>query len=182
MISKASLRQTYLDRRMKILPEARESCSGRAYDIFFKNVKIPSGAIVSGYWPVHAEMNDLSILKELRRRGHVTALPRVAGKGDPLEFFPWDETTPMAAGKFDIAEPAAGKAVKPDVLIVPLLAFDAERHRLGYGAGFYDRTIKGLRSVLTIGLAYEDQLCDKLPSEAHDVRMDMIVTDKKVYT
>jgi len=169
---------------MQIPPEMQKTSADNMRDIFFKNVDTPPGAVVAGYWPIRAELDDLPVLRALLKRGHVCALPHVAGKGMPLQFRAWNETMPMVAGKYDIAEPAAGPALAPDMILVPVAAFDARRHRLGYGCGFYDRTLahfKGIKPVLAIGIAYETQACDELPAEDNDVRMDMIITDRTVY-
>lgn len=184
MILKEDLRQEYLDRRMKIPAGMRGILAKKASDIFFQQVKFFDGAIIAGYWPIRAEMDDLPILRELCRLEYVCALPHLAGRGAPLEFRLWDEETLMATGKYDVPEPAVSLPVLPDFLIVPLLAFDEEGYRLGYGGGHYDRaaaSLKRIKNIQMIGLAYQEQLCEKLPHEAHDVRLDMIVTEGKVY-
>ena len=181
---KSDLRQMFLERRKQIPAEARKVAARQAYDLFFKHAQIPKGAVVAGYSAIRAELDVLPILRELIKRGHPCALPHVIARDAALEFRAWDETTPMTTGKHDIAEPAADNKVLPDVLLVPLLSFDANCHRIGYGAGHYDRTIvqiKATKPVLTIGMAYEVQKSDALPVEGHDVRLDMIITDRNVY-
>jgi len=182
---KSVLRQMFLEQRMQISPGVRKNSADQACDLFFRHVPAPDGAIVAGYWPIRAELDDLPILKELLRRHHLCALPHVAGGGMPLAFRAWTETTPMSAGKYSIMEPAVDRVLVPDIILVPMAAFDKTGHRLGYGAGFYDRTIARLRAsrrVLAVGLAYEAQACAGFPVEEGDVRMDMIVTDRNVYT
>ncbi|MCE9507819.1 MAG: 5-formyltetrahydrofolate cyclo-ligase [Alphaproteobacteria bacterium] len=182
--SKSVLRQMFLERRALIPPAARKESAAKVCELFFKNVPVPAGAVVAGYWPIRNELDDMPILRELLRRGCSCALPHVAGATLPLEFHLWDEATPMTAGKYSIMEPAAAPAVVPDIVLVPLAAFDANCHRLGYGGGFYDATIARLkenRPLLAIGLGYEMQLCAGLPVEEGDIRMDMIVTDGNIY-
>jgi 5-formyltetrahydrofolate cyclo-ligase len=175
----------FLDQRMQLSPSICKNAADQAYEIFFKNVPLKDGAIVAGYWPIRGELDDLPILKELLRRHHLCALPHVADGSQPLTFRAWSETTPMTPGKYSIMEPAGDRTLVPDIILVPMAAFDKTGHRLGYGAGFYDLTIARLKAskpVLVVGLAYEAQACAGLPAEDRDVRMDMIVTDKNFYT
>lgn len=183
-ISKADLRLMFLEQRIQLLPEVRKSSAAAAFDLFFKNISVPSGAIVAGYWPICAELDDLPILRELLRRNHICALPHVVKDGKPLVFRAWDLSTPMTAGKFNIKEPASDSVVIPDIIIVPMAVFDTRGHRIGYGKGFYDMTLeqaKKERSILAVGLSYESQSYNKLPAEKGDIKMDIIVTDKKIH-
>jgi 5-formyltetrahydrofolate cyclo-ligase len=183
-LSKSVLRQTFLERRALIPPEARRDSAAKVCDLFFKNVSVPAGAVVAGYWPIRNELDDMPILRELLRRGCSCALPHVAEAGMPLEFHAWDETAPLTEGKYGIMEPAASLAVVPGIILVPMAAFDKRGHRLGYGAGFYDRTltqIRKSRAVFSIGLAYETQRYDELPADETDMMMDMIISDRDVY-
>lgn len=167
-----------------MLPNDRVGAALAVSDLFFKHVPLKPGAIVAGYWPVKAELDVLVILRALLGKGHACALPHVTGEGSPLLFRQWDEKAQMVTGKFGITEPAGTATLMPDIILVPLLAFDAKGHRLGYGAGFYDRTIARLKkqkSVQAIGLAYEMQLYKTLPAEDNDVKMDMIITDRNIY-
>jgi 5-formyltetrahydrofolate cyclo-ligase len=182
--SKSALRQSFLERRLQLLPNERTNAAQAVAEAFFKNVKLPSKVIVAGYWPARAELDVLVILRELLRNGHGCALPHVTGEGAPLLFRQWEEDMAMTTGKYGITEPANSTTVLPDIILVPLLAFDATGHRLGYGAGFYDRTLARLKKqkpVRAIGIAYEMQLYGELPVEENDVRMDMIITDRNVY-
>ncbi|MFH1157840.1 MAG: 5-formyltetrahydrofolate cyclo-ligase [Pseudomonadota bacterium] len=182
-LSKSDLRLTFLEQRIQLSPEARRKSAAAAFDLFFRHVSVPSGAVVAGYWPIRAELDDLPILRELLRRNHVCALPHVAGSGKPLVFRAWDLSAPMTTGKFNIAEPKAGSVVIPDIILVPMAVFDARGHRIGYGTGFYDMTLaqaKKAGPVLAVGLAYESQAYDELPADKGDIRMDVIVTDEKI--
>ncbi|MBI3441073.1 MAG: 5-formyltetrahydrofolate cyclo-ligase [Proteobacteria bacterium] len=180
-LSKPALRRIFLERRAQIPPDIRKISADKACELFFEHIKVPAGAIVAGYWPIRAELDDLPILLELTRLKRRCALPHVAGEEVPLVFRAWHETTPLVPGMYGIQEPAVGASLKPDIILVPMAAFDVKGHRLGYGAGFYDRTLKAIRPLLAIGLAYEEQLCGSLPVEENDVRMDMIITDRNVY-
>ena len=183
-LSKSDLRKMFLEKRKNIPQAQKLEADKNIFEFFFKNVTLQEGAIVAGYWSINGEVDVLPILKELLKRGHVCVLPHTEDKNSPLEFYEWHEDTPMIKGKFDIAEPAVAKKHIPDIILTPLSAFDVSGHRLGYGAGLYDRTIAGIKenkSVLTIGVGYKIQLCNDLPIEETDVKMDMIITDKEIY-
>lgn len=154
--------------------------------LFLGAVGAGAARTVAGYWPVRGEIDVLPLLDRLRGRGHEIALPCVGAKDAPLTFRLWDgDRSSCVSGAFDIPEPAASAAVVvPDIMLVPLAAFDARGHRLGYGAGFYDRTLHALRrqgKVLAVGVAYALQGVDFLPAEETDIPMDIIVTDAAVY-
>ena len=138
-------------------------------------------ATVSFYWPMGDEADPRPLAARLARRGHALALPVVAKKDAPLVFRLWREGDPLVVHKFGMHEPADGAPlVTPDVLLVPLLAFDARGHRLGYGGGFYDRTLAALDAKLAIGVAYAGQETDALPIHERDHPLDMVVTEKGV--
>jgi 5-formyltetrahydrofolate cyclo-ligase len=136
---------------------------------------------VSGYWPMRSEMDLRPLLAALAEIGREVALPAVIGLGQPLEFRRWQPGSALATGRFGTAHPPpeAG-AIDPDVLLVPLLAFDARHYRLGYGAGFYDRTLAGLRArkkILAIGVAYSAQRVGDVPVDGWDEALDLVLTE-----
>ncbi len=141
---------------------------------------IPRTAIVSGFNAIGEEISPLPLLTRLAADGHRLCLPVMPGKGLPLLFRSWMPGDPTAAAVWGIGEPLPSAPVlEPDVLLVPLLAFDARGNRLGYGGGFYDRTIAQLRAlkrVVTIGLAFDEQRIDAVPHTAHDQRLDWVLT------
>jgi 5-formyltetrahydrofolate cyclo-ligase len=182
--NKMTLRRTFLKQRLLIKSEAAQKAAEAVLEAFFREVSAGAGSIIAGYWPIRGELSDLPLLKEIQRRGHPCALPVVTGEGLALSFRAWTDGAPVTAGRYDIAEPVAGEDLMPDILLVPMAAFDTQCHRLGYGGGFYDRTIARLRSlkpVLAVGLAFEEQRCETLPTEENDVRMDMIITERNIY-
>jgi 5-formyltetrahydrofolate cyclo-ligase len=137
-----------------------------------------SGLTVSGYWPVRGEFDCLPLLERLERDGCRLALPVIV-KGQPLEFHAWSRQAPLVPGPFTIPVPASQIKVEPDILLVPLLAFDTAFHRLGYGAGDYDRTLHALRQrrpITAIGLGFDMQCLPHVPAGAHDVRLDWLLT------
>jgi 5-formyltetrahydrofolate cyclo-ligase len=144
------------------------------------------GSRVSGYYPIGSEANVLSLLLELAARGMDTALPIVSGREDPLTFRKWCETDSMDRGPFGIPEPQENEpVVRPDLILAPLLAFDRAGNRLGYGGGYYDRTIMATRlhqPVLVIGIAYAAQEVPHVPHDREDVALDWIVTENEAFS
>lgn len=137
-------------------------------------------AVVSGFAPLADELRIWPLLRRLSGDGVRLALPVVQGKGLPLVFRAWTPGDAMDSGVWGIAEPKADKpAVDPDVLLMPLLAFDRQGWRLGYGGGFYDRTLQGLRArkkVIAVGLGYDEQEVDAVPRLDYDQRLDWVLT------
>jgi 5-formyltetrahydrofolate cyclo-ligase len=139
---------------------------------------IAKGTIVGGYHALPDEADPALLLERLVELGCHVAYPRVVGKGLPLEFHRVPDGEVLAPGAFGIHEPLDfWPRITPQVLLVPLLAFDAAGHRLGYGGGFYDRTI-ALLNVPAIGIAYVGQQTEALPAEAHDVRLNAVLTER----
>jgi 5-formyltetrahydrofolate cyclo-ligase len=144
-------------------------------------ISLPSGAAVSGYWPMRDELDPRPALLALHGRGHPLCLPVVVGKARPLCFRAWRPGDTLVSGGFGTQVPdAAQPEVAPRVLLVPLLAFDRAGYRLGYGGGFYDRTLAALRAageVVAIGVAIAAQEIAAVPHDATDARLDWIVTE-----
>jgi len=157
---------------------------GDLADIFFREFPdLPKGAAIAGYWPKGSEMDVRPLLNRLVRAGHSVGLPVVLGKGRPLLFRRWSPGQPLSAGAFGILEPVPpAPEIRPDLLLVPLLAFDRSGRRLGYGAGFYDRTLAILRegggSVTALGVGYAAQEVDLVPCDVYDAPLDGIVTER----
>jgi 5-formyltetrahydrofolate cyclo-ligase len=141
-------------------------------------------ASVSGFYPYQAEINVLPLLARLGSEGWRTALPIVMAKGAPLTFRAWAPGEPTGRGIWDIHIPLESAAeLQPDVLLVPMLAFDRRGYRLGYGGGFYDRTLAELRKlkpVVAIGVAYALQEMDEIPAAPYDEPLDWILTERGV--
>jgi 5-formyltetrahydrofolate cyclo-ligase len=141
---------------------------------------IVSTVIVSGFSAIGEEISPLPLLVKLAAEGNRLCLPVMAGTGLPLLFRAWAPGDPTAAAMWGIGEPLpSAPIVEPDALLVPLLAFDARGNRLGYGGGFYDRTIarlRAVRSVVTIGLAFDEQRVESVPHAADDQRLDWVLT------
>ena len=137
-------------------------------------------ASVSGFAPLADEFRLWPLLRRLAGEGVPLALPVIDGKGKPLLFRAWQPGDATAAGVWGIAEPTPDKpGVEPDIVLVPLLAFDREGWRLGYGGGFYDRTLRGLRArkvIVAVGIAFDEQRVDAVPHLDYDERLDWVLT------
>ena len=141
--------------------------------------------VVSGFHPYLSEISTLPLLAKLAGEGWITALPVVVGKELPLLFRRWAPGDAMVSGLWDIQIPAdTAPEVEPDVLLVPMLAFDRKGYRLGYGGGFYDRTLAKLRAVklvTAIGVAYAGQEIEAVPHDSHDQPLDWIMTERETF-
>ncbi len=140
---------------------------------------LPPGSVVGGYMPIRTEIDPRPVMAALHERGLVIGVPVIRGKGRPLVFSRWEPGCTLVEGPFGAAVPAEERLVRPGVLIVPLVAFDRQGHRLGYGGGFYDRTFAALGGPIGIGLAYGAQELPELPVEATDHPLDAVVTERE---
>ncbi|NVO23388.1 5-formyltetrahydrofolate cyclo-ligase [Donghicola mangrovi] len=142
------------------------------------------GVPVAGYMPIRTEIDPLPAMAEASAYGPV-AVPVIEAEGKPLKFRAWEPDCPLIDGPFGAQIPATGEWITPQIVIVPLVAFDRRGGRLGYGGGFYDRTLELLRAngpVLAVGFAYAAQEADSLPLEPTDQPLDMIITEQGVLT
>jgi len=139
----------------------------------------PEGAVIAGFWPLPGEIDIRPLLHALAERGHAVLLPVTPKRGLPLTFRRWRPGDAMATGRFGTVVPA-GEAMVPSLLLVPLLAFDRRGHRLGYGAGFYDRTMVLLAGVPRIGCAFACQELARVPTGPFDQRLDAVATEREV--
>ena len=138
--------------------------------------------VIGGYYPTNYEIDDLEILNYFFKKGSIISLPKIKKKSR-MEFYKWYKNDPLLINKYGIPEPGDGKVVYPDILLIPLVAFDKKLNRLGYGAGFYDRLIQSLKkrkNIITIGLAFDFQEVYQIPVSKYDQKLDYIVTNKKI--
>lgn len=141
-----------------------------------------AGKVISGYMAMRSEIDPRPAMEALSATSRI-CVPVIKGKGQPLTFALWTPETTMVDGPFGASIPAAPDYVEPEVLIVPLVAFDRRGNRLGYGGGFYDRTLAMLRAIRptrAIGFSWAAQEAQNLPIEATDQPLDMIVTENEV--
>ena len=138
-----------------------------------------SAKIIGGYYPYNHEIDILQILEKFEKKNFFITLPKIK-KNSQMNFFQWSTDDPLAINKFGIPEPISKIVKYPDVLLVPLVAFDENFNRIGYGGGFYDRYIKKIRKrkkVITIGFAYSFQKVKKIPTNNYDIGLDFIITN-----
>ena len=141
-----------------------------------------SNKIIGGYYPVNFEIDDLALLRKFKNNKFNISLP-VIKKNFQMDFYPWSFSEPLKINIYGIPEPETKNIVYPDVLLIPLLAFDKNLNRLGYGSGYYDRLIKKLlkkKNIIKIGLAFSFQETDKVPINVYDQKLDYIVTNKYI--
>ena len=174
--AKAAARKVALERRGAAHRAAGPGCADRLITVLAGH----AGAVLAGYAPIRTEIDPTPAMAA--HDGPV-CLPVVVAEGQPLRFRAWTPGCAMEAGPFGAMVPARGDWVVPSVLIVPLVAFDRAGRRLGYGGGFYDRTLAGLRAagpVTAIGFAYAAQEAEALPQEKTDAALDLVVTEREV--
>ena len=138
--------------------------------------------IIGGYYPVNFEVDDLVLLRKFKKNKFNISLP-VIKKNFQMDFYSWSFSEPLKMNKYGIPEPENKNIVYPDVLLIPLLAFDKNLNRLGYGGGYYDRLIERLskkKNIIKIGLALTAQKVDKVPINVYDKKLDYIVTNKYI--
>ena len=149
---------------------------------FLKNNKI-KGKIIGGYYPYNHELNIMPILKNFEKKNFLISLPKIK-KNSQMDFFYWSTKDPLNINKYGIPEPKSSKVRYPDILLVPLVAFDKDFNRVGYGGGFYDRYIKKVKKIkklITIGLAYSFQKVKKIPINENDIQLDFVITEKQKF-
>ncbi len=181
--AKRSLRSAAAERRRAAAAVAPEA-GVRVRDNFLGAIRTPAGIAVSAYWPLEDELDPRPLFLELHRRGHPVGLPVILGKGRPLLFRRWHPEAALVRGAFRVMTPPPdAPELVPTLLLVPLLAFDRAGYRLGYGGGFYDRTIAGLRAAgdaLAVGVALAAQEVAAVPRDDTDQPLDWIVTEREV--
>jgi 5-formyltetrahydrofolate cyclo-ligase len=181
---KAELRRAALARRAALPASARALFSERLTRLGAELALRHSPRIVSAFHPVRDEPDTLALLRALAELGLATALPVTGKRGEPLAFRRWRPGEPTVPGPMRIPEPPPeAPALDPDMLFVPLAAFDRRGHRVGYGAGHYDCTLarlKALKPVVAVGVAYGVCEVDAVPDEPHDQALDYILTDSEL--
>jgi 5-formyltetrahydrofolate cyclo-ligase len=186
VLDKNTLRARALGARKAIAREQAEMAAQALAVNLFKT--IPANAVVvAGYIAIHHEISVALAMNALSARAHTLCLPVVTATGQALIFRKWKPGDPLEKGAYGIDVPlASAEEVLPDVVIVPLAAFDLAGHRLGYGAGYYDKTIAKMRAqkkdILLIGAAYAQQQIPYIPIDEHDRKLDAIATEKGILT
>lgn len=179
---KAEMRAAAKARRAQAAKGAADA--GRALsDEFCRSVRWRAPTVVAGYLPIGDEIDVIPLLRRLQGNGHRLALPQVVRSGGPLAFAAWTDGDTLGQGPFGTSQPTeTAEPVTPEVVIVPLLAFDRDGFRLGYGGGYYDRTLWALRArrtILAVGVAFSVQETPAVPHGVHDQRLDWVITERE---
>ncbi len=171
--------------RKKIL-KIRKKKNIKNYNINFKFLikilkdKKIQGKLIGGYYPYNREVDILEILLKLEKKKYSILLPKIK-KNSQMNFFNWSIRSPLRINKYGIPEPISHTIKYPDILLVPVVAYDKNLNRIGYGGGFYDRyikKIKKIKKVITVGFAYSFQKVKKIPIKKYDIKLDYIITEK----
>jgi 5-formyltetrahydrofolate cyclo-ligase len=182
--SKSDLRTAALAAREALSPQQR-AAAAEAIAARKLPFEIAPGIIVSGYSPIRNEIDPVPLMRQLAERGAHLALPAVMARGKSLAFRAWSPSDRLMLGPLGILEPSpAATELIPDIMLVPLAAFDRLGHRIGYGAGHYDFTLAHLRKVkpvTAIGLAFAAQEIEAVPALSHDVPLDYVLTETEAF-
>ena len=179
-MNKSDIRNKYLKIRKKKFNLRKNISFNLIKNFIFKNKKKP---IIGGYFPVSYEIDCLKILKKLEEEKIRISLP-IIQKNNEMEFHKHSFKNPMNINKYGIPEPFKNKVILPDILFVPLVAFDRDLFRIGYGGGYYDRYLAKLKKkkfFISIGLAFSFQKVKKIPLNNFDKKLDIVITEKQIY-
>jgi 5-formyltetrahydrofolate cyclo-ligase len=183
-LSKGNLRTAALAKR-DALSDKQRAAAAKAVAKHGLPFEITRGTIVSGYSPIRSEIDPIPLMRTLAAQGVRLALPAVMARGKSLAFRAWSPDDRLMLGPLGILEPSPAAAeIIPDIMLVPLAAFDRLGHRIGYGAGHYDFTLAHLRktkAIMAIGLAFAAQEIEAVPALSHDVALDYVLTETKTF-
>lgn len=185
---KRHLRADMIAKRAAIGDGVREDASDALVRIWRRERPVPVreatgvAPTIAAFWPMGEEIDIRPLLRAVHQDGHLLCLPRTPKRGEPLTFHAWRPGEALERGPLGTSQPAApAPVIEPDALIVPLLAVDPAGFRLGYGGGYYDRTLTRLRSrraVTAIGVCFDAQRIERVPAGPHDARLDFLLTER----
>ncbi|MDA7947224.1 MAG: 5-formyltetrahydrofolate cyclo-ligase [Hyphomicrobiaceae bacterium] len=179
-VAKRALREQMYLRRGNLSTRERTEGSAKLAQSGLAFIDLPPGVIIAGYSAIRDELDPARLLASLAGAGHPIALPVTVARGEPLQFRRWTPGAELRPGDFSVPVPGPdAKILVPDILLVPMLAFDRQGYRLGYGAGYYDRTLAALRDqreITAIGLAFDIQQVELVPHDRYDERLDWVLT------
>ena len=174
------LRQEMVTRRAALSAAQHDALSARI--VAHALTTLPAPVVAAFCWPIKHEPDVRALLADWAKTGVRTALPVVVAEGQPLAFREWTPETPLAPDRYGIPTPTAGEWLTPDLILLPLNGFDAAGYRLGYGGGYFDRTLAALAPrPLAVGVGFEINRVDSIRPEAHDQRLDWIVTENGAF-
>ena len=180
--SRRELRTRLLARRMAVPLQQRREWDAAITQRLLQAFPVRAPLVVAFYWPMRGEFDPRHVVRAWRDAGARTALPVVRARGAPLEFRDWWPGAPTRAGAYQLPEPQGTAVLRPDVLLIPPVGFDRDGYRLGYGGGFYDRTLAALQPPpLKIGVGYELSRLDSIGPLPHDLPMDVLVTEAGLF-
>lgn len=175
-------RTALIARREAIGKRERGILGERITALLIEGLPVIAGMVVGFYWPFRGEFDARFAVRIWRNRGALAALPEVVAKGEPLRFREWHPGVPMARGVYDIPYPDGTAVVLPDVVLAPMNGFDAQACRLGYGGGYFDRTLAALDPrPLAIGVSFDALRLETIYPQPHDVPMDFVATETGIY-
>lgn len=175
-------RAELIARRSETPPDQRSQWNASITERLVDGFDVPPESIVGFCWPYKGEFDARFAVRRWRDQGALTALPEVVRNREPLQFRLWRPGVPMRPGVYDIPVPDGTEIVQPDIAVVPMNGFDSRGFRLGYGGGFFDRTLAALeRRVVAIGVAYESLRMDSIDPQPYDLPMDFVVTETAIY-
>jgi len=174
-------RAALLARRGTLSLDDRKRHAADLIRLLLAAVDLRAYPVLGFYWPIRGELDLRDVAGRHIESGGAVALPVVVAKGAPVEFWQWEPGAPMQRGFWNIPVPAERRVVQPDALLIPLVGFDAAAYRLGYGGGYYDRTLAALAPrPLCVGIGYDDAEIETIHPQPHDIPMSTIVTDRRV--
>ncbi|MBE7733232.1 5-formyltetrahydrofolate cyclo-ligase [Devosia faecipullorum] len=180
--AKAALRKQAHVARAALSAEARGEAASTVAHLFFEDIAYGPEDVIAGYWRIRDELDCQPILIRLMDGGQKVVLPVVEGEGKPLDLRVWEADQPLYEAGFGTLAPSdLAPRAEPDLVLMPLLGFDAAGTRLGYGGGYYDRTLASIgKKPLLVGLAFACQELPHIPREPHDVPLDAVITEQGV--
>ncbi len=181
-VEKQAARKAAMAQRKEVHGAAKGAGEAAALHVLAWLETQPKLHIISGYMPIHTELDILPAMHALHKKGYALCVPVIMGKAMPLKFSAWTPDTKMIKGEFGAMVPENSHWLRPELLLCPMLAFDATGQRMGYGGGFYDRTIAALAPVRTLGFAYAAQQVAHLPTEPTDMPLEGIITEKGLFS
>ena len=180
-MNKKEIRKNILEKRKKFYLNRSFFFKKKLMKLF---KKIPKNKVVGAYYPFNYEVDILETLSLLEKLTFKISLPKIK-KNNQMNFYSWTFKEPMSINKHGIPEPVSEKIKYPDVLLIPLVAFDNNLNRLGYGGGYYDRYLSKLKkkkNIMKIGIAFSFQKIKKIPINNYDIKLDYVLTEKKLYS
>ncbi len=175
-------RAELLARRVAVPLELRRQWNLAITQYLLKAFPIFAGMTVGCYWPMKGEVDPRFAMRQLRKQGAVTALAVVTARNAPLQFLEWRPGIPLRPGLFDLPVPQGSRQVVPQVLLIPPVGFGPHGYRLGYGGGYYDRTLAALQpQPLKIGLAFEISRIETIRPQPHDIPLDFVITEAGIF-